>query len=97
MAPRPRQEQRPLSAIPPRTARTIAFVAVLAGGLLGGILGHTIIAVQCTGECDVPNGLGLLTGSIVTAAGMAVVSVLALRAMGEWHEIRDRERAGHAP
>jgi hypothetical protein len=28
---------------------------------------------------------------------MAIVGVLALRAMGEWHEIRDRERAGHAP
>jgi hypothetical protein len=23
--------------------------------------------------------------------------VLALRAMGEWHEIEDRVRAGHAP
>ena len=88
---------RPLSAIPPRTARTIAFIAVLAGGLLGAVLGHTVIAVQCTGECAVPNGLGLFTGAVVTAGGMAVVAVLALRAMGEWHEIRDRERAGHAP
>jgi hypothetical protein len=97
MADRQRQEPRPLSAIPPRVARTIAFVAVLAGGLLGGVLGHAIIAVQCTGDCAVPNGIGLLTGSVLTASGMAIVSVLALRAMGEWHEIRDRERAGHAP
>lgn len=89
--------QRPLSAIPPRTARTIAFIAILAGGLLGAVLGHTLVAVQCSGECGVANGLGLLTGAIVTAGGMAVVAVLALRAMGEWHEIRDRERAGHAP
>jgi hypothetical protein len=28
---------------------------------------------------------------------MAIVAVLALRAMGEWREIEDRERAGHAP
>jgi hypothetical protein len=28
---------------------------------------------------------------------MAIVAVLALRAMGEWREIADRERAGHAP
>ncbi|MGA1344983.1 MAG: hypothetical protein ACO35E_03290 [Ilumatobacteraceae bacterium] len=90
-------DPRPLSAIPPRVARTTAFVAVLLGGLVGGVLGHTIVAVQCTGECAVPNGLGLLAGSVVIAAGMAIVSVLALRAMGEWHEIRDRERAGHAP
>ena len=40
---------------------------------------------------------GLLVGAVVCAAGMAVVAVLALRAMGEWREIADRERAGHAP
>jgi hypothetical protein len=90
-------DQRPLSAIPPRAARAVAFVTVLLGGLIGGVLGHTVVAVQCSGDCSLPNGLGLLAGSIVTAAGMAVVAVLALRAMGEWHEILDRERAGHAP
>jgi hypothetical protein len=28
---------------------------------------------------------------------MAVVAVLVMRAMGEWREIEDRERAGHGP
>ena len=34
---------------------------------------------------------------VVCAGGMAIVGVLALRAMGEWREISDREQAGHAP
>jgi hypothetical protein len=45
----------------------------------------------------VPKGFGLLIGAVTCAAGMAIVAVLALRAMGEWREIEDRERAGHPP
>jgi hypothetical protein len=51
----------------------------------------------CDGDCHLINGISLLIGSVLTAGGLAVVAVLALRAMGEWHDIRDRERAGHAP
>jgi hypothetical protein len=90
-------EQRPLSAIPPVAARVIAFVAILLGGLAGAVIGFTLVDLQCDGDCSVPKGLGLLTGAIVCAGGMAIVAVLALRAMGEWREIADRERAGHAP
>ena len=45
----------------------------------------------------------LLAPALLAAAvrleprSLAVVAVLALRAMGEWREINDRERAGHAP
>ncbi len=90
-------EQRPLSAIPPVAARVIAFVAILLGGLAGAVIGFTLVDLQCDGDCSVPKGLGLLTGAIVCAGGMAIVAVLALRAMGEWREIADREQAGHAP
>jgi hypothetical protein len=90
-------EQRPLSAIPPVAARVLAFVAILLGGLAGAVIGFTLVDLQCDGDCSVPKGLGLLTGAIVCAGGMAIVAVLALRAMGEWREIADRERAGHAP
>lgn len=90
-------EQRPLSAIPPVAARVIAFVAILLGGLAGAVIGFTLVDLQCDGDCSVSKGLGLLTGAIVCAGGMAIVAVLALRAMGEWREITDRERAGHAP
>jgi hypothetical protein len=90
-------EERPLSAIPPVAARAIAFTAILLAGLAGGLIGFALVDLQCDGECSLAKGLGLLTGAVVSAFGMAIVSVLALRAMGEWREINDRERAGHAP
>ena len=77
---------RPLSALPSRTARIVAFVSVLVSGLAGGAIGYALVDVQCTGQCAVPTGLGLLIGSISFAAGMSVVAVLGLRAMGEWRE-----------
>ena len=90
-------EERPLSAIPPVAARATAFVVILLGGLAGGLIGFALVDLQCDGDCGLAKGLGLLTGAVVCAAGLAVVAVLALRAMGEWREITDRERAGHAP
>ncbi len=90
-------EERPLSAIPPVTARAIAFVVILLGGLAGGLIGYALVDLQCDGDCTVAKGLGLLAGAVLCAGGLAVVAVLALRAMGEWREILDRERAGHAP
>jgi hypothetical protein len=90
-------EQRPLSAIPPITARAIAFVAILLGGLAGALIGYALVDLQCDGDCSLAKGIGLLVGALVCAGGMAIVGVLALRAMGEWREIADREQAGHAP
>lgn len=90
-------DQRPLSAIPPVAARVVAFVAILLGGVAGGLIGYALVDLQCDGECSLARGLGLLVGAVVCAGGMAIVGVLALRAMGEWREISDREQAGHAP
>ncbi len=90
-------ESRPLSAIPPVAARVTAFVAILLGGLAGGLIGYALVELQCDGDCTVAKGFGLLAGALLCAGGMAIVGVLALRAMGEWREITDRERAGHAP
>jgi hypothetical protein len=90
-------EQRPLSAIPPVTARAIAFTAILLGGLAGGLIGFALVDLQCEGDCGLAKGIGLLVGAVACAIGMAIVAVLALRAMGEWREIADRDRAGHAP
>ena len=69
----------------------------MIAGICGGLIGYAFVDLQCEGDCSVPKGLGLLAGAIISAGGMAVVAVLALRAMGEWREINDRERAGHAP
>ncbi|MDW3212759.1 MAG: hypothetical protein R8G01_02100 [Ilumatobacteraceae bacterium] len=90
-------DQRPLSAIPPVAARVIAFVVILLGGLAGGLIGYALVDLQCDGDCGVAKGIGLLIGAVVCAGGMAIVGVLALRAMGEWREFSDREQAGHAP
>lgn len=90
-------DDRPLSAIPPVAARVIAFIAILFGGVAGGLIGYALVDLQCDGDCDLAKGLGLLLGAVVCAIGMAIVAVLALRAMGEWRELNDRERAGHAP
>lgn len=90
-------ETKPLSAIPPVTARVIAFVTILLGGVAGGLIGYALVDLQSEGDAAVATGIGLLVGAVVCAGGMAIVAVLALRAMGEWREINDRERAGHAP
>ena len=49
------------------------------------------------GDCGVPLGIGVLVGAVFAAGGMAIVAVLVMRALGEWREVEDRERAGHAP
>ncbi len=35
--------------------------------------------------------MNVLIGAVVTAAGMSIVAVLVLRAIGEWREIQDRQ------
>lgn len=87
-------DDRPLSALPSPAARVAAFVAILLGGFAGGLIGYTLVELQCSGNCDVALGLGALTGAVVAALGMSVVAVLVLRAVGEWRQIEQRERAG---
>lgn len=82
---------RPLSALPSPTARAVAFVAILVAGLAGALIGSAMIDLQCSGNCDVPIGIGLLIGSLIGAGGMSIVTVLVLRAVGEWRELADRE------
>lgn len=72
------------SALPPAGARAVAFVAIVVGGLCGLLIGRALVAVQCSGDCDLAVGFGALVGGIVAAGGVAVVAILVLRAMGEW-------------
>jgi len=87
---RPRDAR--LSALPSPAARAAAFAAIIIGGLAGGLIGYSLVELQCEGDCAVPLGLGILIGAVATAAGMSVVAVLVLRALGEWREIQDRGR-----
>jgi hypothetical protein len=81
------------SALPSRTARLLAFVAILVAGVCGGLIGYAIVDVSCHGSCTTPDGLGALTGAVLAAGGVAIVAVLVLRAMGEWRRIQEeRER-----
>jgi hypothetical protein len=72
----------------------LAFVAILIGGACGGLIGFAVVDLQCGGDCDVTAGLVGVLGAVVAAVGVGVVSVLALRAMGEWRTIQHRERRG---
>ena len=92
-APSPTSPERPLSALPSPAARAAAFAAILVGGFAGGLIGYTLVKLQCDGDCAVPLGIGMFLGTLVAAAGMSVVAVLVLRALGEWREIERQEAA----
>ncbi|MEP1126237.1 MAG: hypothetical protein ABJH68_20330 [Ilumatobacter sp.] len=87
---------KPLSAIPSVRVRVAAFVSICLSGLAGALIGFSLIEIQCEGDCGLAKGIGLLVGAVIAAAGMAVVAVLVMRAIGEWREANDREDAGHA-
>jgi hypothetical protein len=82
---------RPLSALPSPLARAVAFVGILLSGLAGGLIGWALVDLQCSGSCELASGIGMLVGAVSSAAGMSVVAVLVLRAVGEWRELQDRD------
>lgn len=71
--------------------RVIAFIAILVAGLAGALIGSAMVDLQCSGQCDAPIGIGMLVGSLIGAGGMSIITVLVLRAVGEWRELADRE------
>lgn len=83
--------ERPLSALPSSAARLAAYVAILIGGFAGGLIGYTLVSLQCEGNCALPLGIGAFSGAVVAAGGMSIVAVLVLRAVGEWKDIEARE------
>jgi hypothetical protein len=80
---------RPVSALPSVQARVLAFAAILVGGLCGGLIGFSTTRVGCHGSCGTPEGVGSIVGAVVAAAGVAIIAVLVLRAMGEWRSIKE--------
>lgn len=71
-------------------------MTILIGGACGGLIGYAFADLSCTGECDTWLGLGALSGAVIAAIGVAVVAVLALRAMEEWETVRTRDAANSA-
>ena len=84
-------DQRPISALPSPVARALAFAAIVVSGVVGGLIGYGFVDLQCDGACGTPNGIGALVGGLLAAGGVAIVSVLTLRAMGEWRRIQSEQ------
>ncbi len=80
------------SALPSPLARLLAFVSIIVAGVAGALIGYGVVDVQCEGDCGTASGIGAVAGGVIAAAGVAVVAVLVLRAMGEWQTIRSREQ-----
>ena len=83
-------EERPLSALPSRRARSVAFMSIIFGGLIGSLIGYALVDIQYDGQSSVPLGLGILIGAVLTSGGTSIVAVLGLRALGEWRDLSDR-------
>lgn len=82
-------DERRISALPSVRARALAFVAILVAGGCGALIGWAFVDLQCTGACHVATGVGAVVGGLGAAAGVGVVAVLTLRAMGEWRTITE--------
>jgi hypothetical protein len=81
-----------------RTAVLVAFLAVVAAGLCGALIGSGLVGVDCEGDCGTARGFGALIGGLAGAAGVAVVAVLVMRALAEQRvgrldqDVNDRRR-----
>lgn len=85
------------TALPSVTARVLAFLAIVVGGVCGGLITYAIADLQCApegaegdGVCTFVAGGSGLVGAAISAVGVAVVAVLVLRAMAEWRRDLDR-------
>ncbi len=74
-------------------ARALAFLAIVVAGVAGGLIGYAFVKLQCHGNCTTPDGVGAVVGGAFAAGGVAIVAVLTLRAMGEWHTIKAEREA----
>lgn len=71
--------------------------AILLGGLCGGLIGYAFTDLQCEGGCGAQTGVSALVGAVVSAAGVAVIAVLSLRAMAEWDKVERSRKADGGP
>ena len=80
-----------LSALPSVTARAVAFGLILLGGLVGGLLTFSVRKVMSGRTTGTSIGVWTVVGSVGTAFGTGVLTILALRAMGEWRSLNRAE------
>ena len=77
--------------LPSPGARAFAVFLIVVAGLCGGLIGYAVADLQTT-DAPVLVGLGALVGAVIAAGGVAVVAVLALRAMAEWETVQERQQ-----
>jgi hypothetical protein len=94
---RPADGDGPPTALPSVTARVLGFIAIVVAGAVGAFIGYAFTDLQCHGSCATPDAIGGLVGALLGAIGVAVVVVLALRAMGEWRTIQERPTGPDRP
>jgi hypothetical protein len=86
--PTPHRAPDPIdSALPSPAARLLAFAAIVVAGVCGGLIGWKVTALQIDDDGSLLPGLVGLLGAAFAAGGVAIVSILVLRAMGEWNTI----------
>ena len=95
-APAPDLDGAP-TALPSVGARVLGFLAIVAAGAIGAFIGYAFTDLQCHGSCATPDAIGGLVGALIGAIGVAVVVVLALRAMGEWKTVQRRPTGPDRP
>ena len=75
-------------------ARIVAVLSIIIAGLAGGLIGWSVVDLQCASDdCSTNAALVGLATALICAIGVAVVAVLTLRAMSEWKAIEIRDRA----
>ncbi len=86
----------PITAAPSVAVRVVAFVSILAAGTAGGFIGWSISDLQCApnAACSTATAVSGLVGALIGSIGVAIVVVLAMRAMTEWHTIQARNPEG---
>ncbi|MEZ5140317.1 MAG: hypothetical protein R2711_16565 [Acidimicrobiales bacterium] len=85
-----RRRQAPLDSALRRPPRALAMAAIVVAGVCGGLIGWKVTDLQVAGDSQLWPGIVGLAGAALAAGGVAIVSVLVLRAMGEWQTIVDR-------
>jgi hypothetical protein len=86
--PAPKGPDQRLSALPSQLARVLAFAAILIGGACGALIGYGVMRLQYPSGHNFGKAVGTIISSLIVAIGVAVLSVLVLRAMGEWRAPR---------
>ncbi len=77
------------TSLPSFGARLAAFVAILVGGLCGGLIGYAVTDLQ--GGSTLLSGIVGVLAAAGIAVGVGVVCVLALRASAEWRVVEARK------